>query len=515
MATTISKLFPTGVLQTGVELNETVLQFPGGSAQFTGSSSSRLTIPANTALTFGTKNHTVEFWMYQTSRNLYDTVWTYGSGYTTWAANAYYLNCGTSQFQLILGDGGSNYLVTTNISSNPPSLNAWHHYAIVRDGSNINLYIDGINRGTINAGSQNIPAQPGAMLIGSAGSPETSITGYISNFRVVNNSAVYTGNFTPPDAPLTLVGTGSANFVGASKQKLSVAENSAFTLGTNNFTIELWFKQSSRSNFDGLFGYGTAVNASVAGTMNLDIGSLQYNFSIGNGSSYAVNQNIGGGLPALNVWHHLAVVRNGTTFTVFVDGVTRAMANGISYSIPAQPGPLLIGSQTDGTSTYFTGQITNFRVVNGTALYNTEFTPPNVALTPITNTVLLLSHSNTNTFLTDSSNNNFTVINSNTSTFSIATPFRSTEVLLNQSNSSSLLTDSSSNKFTVSNINSVNYDSSTPFKLSVMRVSPTGIYSVEFDEINLDSSVAERKKSDGTYQVSGYFDDYTLTLPPG
>jgi hypothetical protein len=510
MATTISKLFPTGVLQAGVELDETVLQLPGGSAKFTGSSSSRLTIPANTALTFGTKNHTIEFWMYQTSRNEYDTVWTYGANSSTYAANSYYFNCGTAQFQVILGNGG-DYLTTTNLTSNTPSLNAWHHYAIVRDGVIITLYVDGINRGTLNVGSQNITAQPGPMVIGSAGSPDTSITGYISNFRVVNNSAVYTGNFTPPAAPLTVINTGGVNLVGSSKQKLSVAANTAFTLGTRNFTIELWFRQTSRSNYDGVFGYGTAATASVAGTMNLDIGGLQYNFSIGNGASYAVNENISGGLPSLNAWHHLAVVRNGTSFRVYVDGVNRAMANGISYSIPAQPGPLLIGSQTDGTSTYFTGQITNFRVVNGTALYNGDFTPPNVALTPIANTVLLLSHSNTNNFLADSSNNNFTVTNSNNATFTTATPFGSTELLLNESNNTSLLTDSSPNRFTVSNVNSVTYDNLTPFRLPLMRVSETGIYAYQFDEINLDSSVAERKKSDGVYQVSGYFDDYTLS----
>ena len=64
-----------------------------------------------------------------------------------------------------------------------------------------------------------------------------------------------------------------------------------------------------------------------------------------------------------------------------------------------------------------------------------------------------------------------------------------------------------SNNFTVVNSGGVTWDSlSAP--ISKMRFSPTGVYSGEFDEVNLGSGVAERRKSDGTYQVSGYFDEY-------
>jgi hypothetical protein len=293
MATTISKLYPTGVLQVAADLDETLLQTPSGSARFTSSSSTRLSVAANSAFTLGTNNHTIEFWMYQINRELYATAWTYGNGYTNYAANAYYFNCGTNQFEVIIGDGGGNFVTTTNLASNPPSLNVWHHYAIVRNSANLTLYVDGTSQGTINISTRSIPAQPGAMLIGSSGTTPGSINGYISNFRFINGTALYTSNFTPPTVPPTV----------------------------------------------------------------------------------------------------------------------------------------------------------------------------------ISNTKLLLS----------------------------------------QANSASLLKDSSSNNFTVSNINTVTYNSLTPFYFPMMRTSSSGVYALQFDEINLDSSVAERKNSDGTYQVSGYFDDYTLT----
>jgi len=44
----------------------------------------------------------------------------------------------------------------------------------------------------------------------------------------------------------------------------------------------------------------------------------------------------------------------------------------------------------------------------------------------------------------------------------------------------------------------------------VVKVGPDGVFAKEFNEIDLAAGTAERRLSDGTYLVSGYFDDYTL-----
>jgi hypothetical protein len=41
----------------------------------------------------------------------------------------------------------------------------------------------------------NLPAQVGFMQIGNAGG---NFYGYVTNFRIVKGTAVYTSNFTPP-----------------------------------------------------------------------------------------------------------------------------------------------------------------------------------------------------------------------------------------------------------------------------------------------------------------------------
>jgi hypothetical protein len=48
-----------------------------------------------------------------------------------------------------------------------------------------------------------------------------------------------------------------------------------------------------------------------------------------------------------------------------------------------------------------------------------------------------------------------------------------------------------------------------------IKVSPAGVYAAEFDEVNLTAGIAERRTGTGVYQVSGFFDEYTLTLNAG
>jgi hypothetical protein len=65
-------------------------------------------------------------------------------------------------------------------------------------------------------------------------------------------------------------------------------------------------------------------------------------------------------------------------------------------------------------SNRFVGNASNIRVVKGTALYTTTFTPSRSPFTAVTGTSLLLNTDNGAGFLTDSSTNNFTVTNTGT-----------------------------------------------------------------------------------------------------
>ena len=68
---------------------------------------------------------------------------------------------------------------------------------------------------------------------------------------------------------------------------------------------------------------------------------------------------------------------------MFVDGVMYGSGTSISVDIKNSTDPLWIGRVVTG---YWNGFISNVRVINGTALYTSNFTPPSAPLTNVTNT---------------------------------------------------------------------------------------------------------------------------------
>ena len=92
-------------------------------------------------------------------------------------------------------------------------------------------------------------------------------------------------------------------------------------------------------------------------------------------------------------WTHLAVTRSSGTLYGFIDGVLQNSASHTSnYSTNL---PCIIGARFSEDQQYFNGFISNTRIVKGTALYTTDFTPSTAPLTDVTNTKLLCCQSNT------------------------------------------------------------------------------------------------------------------------
>ena len=93
-------------------------------------------------------------------------------------------------------------------------------------------------------------------------------------------------------------------------------------------------------------------------------------------------------------WQHIAVSKQGTNLRLFVDGKLVASSTNHSSSVGRSSNDARIGNRIDGGNAV-RGFISNLRVVKGTALYTSEFTPPTEPLTAVTNTKLLCCQSNT------------------------------------------------------------------------------------------------------------------------
>ena len=127
-------------------------------------------------------------------------------------------------------------------------------------------------------------------------------------------------------------------------------------------------------------------------------------FAVNDSSLITYNSTI-----AYNTWYHIAVTRSGTTVTMWLNGVSVGTATS-SYNFTSATQPLFIGRNGDSTdgSQDWLGYISNFRIVKGTALYTSNFTPPTAPLTAISGTQVLTCKSST---IIDKSTNNFTITN--------------------------------------------------------------------------------------------------------
>jgi hypothetical protein len=92
------------------------------------------------------------------------------------------------------------------------------------------------------------------------------------------------------------------------------------------------------------------------------------------------------------------------------------------------------------------------------------------------------------------------------------TAITGTQLLLNTPNNANYLKDSSSNNITMTVTGSASSSTTSPFFASTIRLTPSFLYSSEFDEVTLNpitNGLAKREYRDGRYQVAGYFDEYT------
>ena len=345
-------------------------------------------------------------------------------------------------------------------STNSFAFNQWHHVAMSYDGTTTRLFVNGTLEGSVAGGGS---ASGAELRIGNYNTGSNFYTGYISNLRI-SNSALYTSAFTPSTTPLTptantrLLTCADSRFVDDSINNFTITKGgdtsvqrfspfnpssitptsySGYFDGTGDYltvpittnatadlTFECWFYATGYGSLD----YGTIIGAGVGtGIFQLQL----YNASNPNRILGYVGSTSGVGnlsptlsQPVLNRWIHLAVVRSGSTFTMYENGVSVATAtnsNSMNFGTVTQLGAA-------GSSYTFQGYISNLRLVIGTAVYTSNFTPSTTPLTAIANTSLLTLQSTT---FIDNSTNNFTITAAGNSQPSIQNPFGYTSATTN------------------------------------------------------------------------------------
>jgi hypothetical protein len=313
----------------------------------------------------------------------------------------------------------------------------------------VSIYRNGISvaSGTTSTTFSNPTYGPTIGAANQAGTPGQYLNGYISNLRVVNGTALYTSNFTVPTAPLniksgtsllacaanrfndvsgvsttttlTTGGTpsvsrftpfanqgynkgvigGSTYFNGVADYLTSTSINTAtiFAFGTGDFTAELWVYPTTIATNQVIFDHRPNGSHGAYGSMLFESGYIRWYVS----SAVRIEST---SVLKLNSWTHVAVCRASGTTSMYINGVLSGSPWTDSTTYLMGAAGMAIGASTwSAARAYFTGYISDLRIVKGTALYTANFNTalPNAPLRVVPNTTVLLNM--TNAAITDAS----------------------------------------------------------------------------------------------------------------
>jgi len=338
------------------------------------------------------------------------------------------------------------YLQTTQVFRDPSS---WYHIVLTIDTTNatstdrLRLYVNGqrvtsFSSPTYPSQNQTLPSFNGAVThyLGASNTGAGFNDCYMTEVNFVNGQALtpssfgatstttgvwgpakYTGTYGTNGfyLPFSLNNTSSygASFSG-SGQYLTLASNTAFNIFNGDMTVECWFYANSFTNSPHIFAF--VQDSSNRESLYFNSSALTFYTS----SSAGSGNRIATGTLTTGVWYHCAVVKSGSTFTLYLNGIAIGTSTTAQYSTANQS--LQIGTYNSGgfSGDNFNGYISNVRVVKGTAVYTANFIPPTSALTAITNTQLLTLQ---NATIVDNSTNAFSITNTGSVATSTQYPF--------------------------------------------------------------------------------------------
>jgi hypothetical protein len=178
------------------QVSTSVVKYGSGSMAFDGTGDA-LTLPNSPVLQLGSADYTMEFWAYRSAAT--NMTWVFLNGNSSNFAGLRVDTDTSGNIFLLISTSGSAWAINTSGTAVLPT-STWTHIAVVRFGTSIRLYVNGISQisttlsGAVTAGtSQQIGANFGATQV---------VNGYVDDLRLTLGIARYTANFTPPQVAL-------------------------------------------------------------------------------------------------------------------------------------------------------------------------------------------------------------------------------------------------------------------------------------------------------------------------
>ena len=202
---------------------------------------------------------------------------------------------------------------------------------------------------------------------------------------LAQEEVVYRAETTITPSGNAQIDTAQSKFGGASAvfdgtdDYLEVSDAEVFGVGTGDFTYECWVRTSSPATMQAVFD--ARPDSSNGAYPTVFIYQSKFNFYYNDNFRITDSNTV-----SSNTWYHLAVVRSGSTITMYVNG----SSVGTYADSTSNPGHSTFRIGSANTGSYdFNGYVDEFRV-SDSARYTSNFTAPTEPFANDNNTLMLL-----------------------------------------------------------------------------------------------------------------------------
>ena len=211
----------------------------------------------------------------------------------------------------------------------------------------------------------------------------------------LNNNATDSSasNHPPTATDMTYTSTagefkfGYAGVFNGTSSKITYADSTDFNLGLsgNPFTLSFWIKIPTDGTYSIIGRFGsthdwnpiTGISYMLVYQIGTGTGAGLNFYYNKNGSAVNIAPELSSALIANNAWHHVAVVYNGTTTKMAVDGVFSGITSNDAYYKTTNSTDIELGRNNGGS--WLNAKLDELVISTGVARWaiTTNFTPPN------------------------------------------------------------------------------------------------------------------------------------------
>jgi hypothetical protein len=413
-------------------------KFGAGSMAFQGGGASYMLVKNSTDFDFGAGSFTVDWWEYRTVGTDGAAVVRRQSDNVPQALLLGHYATGT--IQCYMSSDGTNWNISNGQSFGSAILNAWTHYAVVRNGNTFYTFQNGVQKATWTS-SLALIAAPASHLLCIGHWNGVGFQGYLDEIRFSKGVARWTANFTPPqraygpnydysawhtvrlyhydnitnaagaqfpDSSLYATGLTGGNgyghpynaFAGGPQgsQYFDTANyynvlpgSEDLNFGGGDFTIDWWdWRSDAADSRPGMVRW-TTTKTYQPFLIGWAGGGSMYAYASNDAANWNVVSGLALGPMTANVWSHRAICRKSNTFYGFKDGVLQQSV--VTNTLPIYSvgnDPMFVGVwNAEGAQYWGYGLIDELRISKGIARWTANFTPPTQPYLP-DNTMLLM-----------------------------------------------------------------------------------------------------------------------------